>query len=73
MKNLNEQMLRIVAIHTGFNIGQEECEDTVSGIKSLIKDNYVEKEFVKWLYMRDKKVIAINELYDYWLENIKDK
>jgi len=80
MKNLNEQMLRIVAVHTGFNMGQEECEDTVNGIKSLIKENYFEKEFVEWLYLQNKKIIVsdktgirlktVDELYNDW---VKDK
>lgn len=58
-------------------------EKSASEIEALIKENYYPKEFVKWLgtenTLNEKlndwicERITSDELYDYWLTNIKDK
>jgi len=68
--------------------GKDEILSCVaSKIESLIKENY-EKEFVEWLscQLQDNDIyyergiysfedydMILNDLHQYWLENIKDK
>ena len=72
------------AFHRGIKLGVEYTQ-------SIIKENYVEKEFALWLavksyeafeqnednytvwWVKDGFQYNLDELHQYWLENIKDK
>lgn len=94
MKELKNEILEILLdkIKCSGYTAIEGIPQSAREIESLIKENYVEKEFVKWIiieflagrityYDSDNTYsiwnididYTLDELYDYWLINVKSK
>jgi hypothetical protein len=88
MKDLKERILEIIRGNSATGIfakGERALmltepmyEHLASKIESLIKEKYVEKEFVRWLYYEaeykpELHDLSLADLKRFWLENIKDK
>lgn len=65
-----------------YNLGEGDIQNMATEIESLIKENYVEKEFVEWYVTEGQFEYRfwvgqvpnpLAEALDYWQINIKDK
>ena len=90
---MKEKIIKILDNYFDLSIykGKDEILSCVaSKIESLIKENYIEKEFIEWMDNKKKQPnskylnifevddsirqwLTFDNIYKYWLENIKNK
>jgi hypothetical protein len=75
---LEERILKILRKEIPETLRETGKQRASKEIGTFIKENYVEKEFVRWLYYEaeykpELHDLSLADIKRYWLTNIKDK